>query len=330
MSASDQKPIAAIVRRPKPQIVLGHGGFDFTLDAAFRFADELINANMVPNGVKDRGAVVGIMQAGREIGLPPMYALSNMTFTNGRIGIMGDAAKALIRARKFLKPDTDFADVYTGEEFTPSWTCTVTAHRIDAPEPISRSFSLADAIKANLARLDGKKVQAKGKGDNWNSYGPWATYTKRMLMYRALGFLCRDEFSDVLGGCVLLEELRDYPPEKRRGEPPAGPDPLLEPDEIIVEEMTAREQIGQILHEFYEGNEQAMRKAFQIVTAKRFFPNSEPGSECYSSLKQLTNVQADELLADLKSGALHLPAVEAMFPAPEPAVEYEQEAGNDE
>lgn len=324
MSANEPKP-TAIVRRAKPQIVLGHGGFEFTLDKAREFGEWIINEGMAPKGVTTPGGVVALMQAGREIGLPPMYALSNMTFTNGRIGIMGDAAKALIRARKMLKPGTDFDVTYTGEEFTLDWTCTVTAWRVDAGAPVSRSFSLREAVAAGLARLDGRKVQAKGKGDNWNSYGPWSTYTKRMLMYRALGFLCRDEFSDVLGGAVLMEELRDYPAEKRRGEPPAGDDPLLNSEELTVEKMTAREHIGAILGEFYEGNLEAMKKAFQIVTGKRFFPNSEPGSEFYSSVKQLSPTQADELLADLRSGTIALPPVEAMFPAPEPPIDYEEE-----
>lgn len=216
------------IAKPRVPMVMGARGFDFDFDSAWRFARGLIDGGMVPYGVKSPGAVVGLIEAGKELGLQPMYALANLTFTNGRLGIMGDAAKALIRRSGVLKAGTDFAEVYSGEEFTPTWKCTVSAHREGQPEPFSRSFSIADAITAKLVRLDGKRAQSKTR-DGWGDQGPWSTYTARMLMYRALGFLVRDYFSDVLGGATLAEELRDYPQEPAvRVAPPSDPDPLLE------------------------------------------------------------------------------------------------------
>lgn len=217
------------VRADRANVMMGKQGFEFDLDSAIRFAKGLCDAGMVPKGLNNPGAVVGLIEAGRELGLAPMYALSNLTFTNGRLGIMGDAAKALIRAHGALKAGTDFEEIYEGEENTPEWKCTVTAHREGQPRPFTSTFSLQDAIIAKLARIWNGKVQSRTR-DGYGDEGPWATYTKRMLMYRALGFLCRDRFSDILGGAVLMEELRDYPTtsDARQDGPPPGPDPLLQ------------------------------------------------------------------------------------------------------
>lgn len=214
-----------VVKRP---MEMGQRGFEMDLDGAIRFATGLIQGGMVPKGITNPGAVVGLIEAGKELGLAPMYALANLTFTNGRLGIMGDAAKALIRRSGALKPGTDFAEVYEGEEFTASWKCTVTAWRDGQPAAFSESFSIADAITARLVRLNGTTVLSKTR-DGYGESGPWTTYTKRMLMYRALGYLCRDRFSDVLGGAVLQEELRDYPSIEvaRDVAPSTEPDPLL-------------------------------------------------------------------------------------------------------
>lgn len=195
------------------------------LDEMIRFASGLIQAGMAPKGLTAQpGAVVALIQAGAEIGLPPMWSLSNLTFVNGRLGIMGDAALALIRSRGLLEPRTDFRVEYTGAEMTPEWTCVVTAQRAGHP-PASRKFSLADAVRAGLGRFTEAAGWKASKG------GPWDSYPQRMLYYRALGFLTRDEFSDVLYGLVLTEELRDYPPVRGESAVPASArgqaDPLL-------------------------------------------------------------------------------------------------------
>ena len=226
----------AVVKREAREVsahnpTMGAHGFDFDFAGAWRFAQGLIDGGMAPRGMDKAGAVVGLMQAGKELGLSPMYALANLTFTNGRLGIMGDAAKALIRRSGLLEPGTDFREEYSGKKNTPEWTCTVTAHRRGMKEPVSRSFSIQDAIDAGIARINGDKIESR-KGREWSSYGPWSTYTARMLMYRATGFLARDYFADALGGCVVMEELQDYPaishrPEVRDITPPAEPDPLL-------------------------------------------------------------------------------------------------------
>lgn len=219
--------------RRRVPVVLDQQGFSLTtIEEAWRFGEALIRARMVPSSIAGggAGAVVGIIQAGREIGLPPMFALSNMTFTNGRVGVMGDAAKAVIRARGGLAEGSDFAVTYSGEPMTPEWTCTVTCRPARTGQPVSASFSLAEAIRAGLCRLRDGVIETSSRS-GWGTSGPWSTYPQRMLYYRALGFLARDYFSHLLSGAVICEELADYRSGPVRAErdvtPPREPDPLM-------------------------------------------------------------------------------------------------------
>src|SRR5688572_12900468 len=114
--ATDEKQL---MKRPPMQ--MGERGFQFDFESMQRFAIALIEGGMVPKSIKSPGAVIGLIEAGKELGLPPMYALANLTFTNGRLGIMGDAAKALIRRSGALEPGTEFEEVYEGKPYTPAW-----------------------------------------------------------------------------------------------------------------------------------------------------------------------------------------------------------------
>jgi hypothetical protein len=209
---------AEVVSKKRDNPLLGSRGFEFDLNSAIRFATGLADSGMAPKGMK-AGAIVALLEAGRELGIAPMFALGNLTLVNGRLGIMGDAAKGIIRAAGVLKPGTDFAEDYQGEHFTEERSCTVSAWREGQPHPFRRTFSIEDAYRANLCRIwrfesgdrKGESVYQSKTRDGWDVTGPWATYTDRMLMYRALGFLVRDYFSDLLSGAVITEEIMDYP-----------------------------------------------------------------------------------------------------------------------
>jgi len=234
---AEEKGVAKMAPVP---MVLGAEGFDFTFENAWRFAQGLIDGGMAPKGMNNPGAVVGIMQASRELGIPIMFGLSKLTFTGGRIGIMGDLATALIRSKDGLEPGTDFEKVYTGEPSTPSWTCTVTAKRKGQPEPFSASFSVADAKRAGL----------------WGKQGPWSEYPQRMLYYRALGFLCRDHFSDQLMGLAISEEVADYAPPRdvtpTAALPATASDPLFDEPAVEIDPDTGEvipEHVGREMQE---------------------------------------------------------------------------------
>lgn len=147
------------------------------------------------------------MQYGLELGLQPMQAISSIAVVNGRPAVYGEALIAVANASGLIKEVIeDF------EETSGGMTAKCTIVRSDGRETTGE-FSIEDAKKANL----------------WGKGGPWSSYPKRMLMWRARGFAYRDGVPEALRGLWFREEAEDIRPIKdvTPQEPPSAPDPLL-------------------------------------------------------------------------------------------------------
>lgn len=211
--------------RMKAYVGISDEGFaPKNLDEAWRLATSVVRGGMTR--YKDPGAVVAIWQAGWEIGLKPMFALTHMTFINHQLGIDGDGMNALVRMSGKLRPGTGIDRRWEGEG--DDRCAIITTHRVEEAEPVSTRYTVGMAKVAGL----------------WKKPGPWTTNPDRMLAYRALGFHCRDNFPDVLGGIAgTTDELRDANlavnpkgrPERDVTPAPEGPDPLLAQAEELVE-----------------------------------------------------------------------------------------------
>ena len=165
-----------------------------SLEDAFRFANAIVASGFAPRGMEKPEAVLVAIQLGAELGLTPMAALQNTAVINGRPAIYGDAALALVRASGLLE---SFSEEEVGEAGKDSFGIKVTATRRDGSKG-SETFTVADAKAAKL----------------WGKAGPWTDYPRRMLKFRARGFVLRDVFGDVLKGLRTAEEVRDYPEER--------------------------------------------------------------------------------------------------------------------
>jgi hypothetical protein len=180
---------------PKPLINYGAQGVKLaSLEDAFRFANAIVASGFAPRGMEKPEAVLVAIQLGAELGLTPMAALQNTAVINGRPAIYGDAALALVRASGLLE---SFSEEEVGEAGKDSFGIKVTATRRDGSKG-SETFTVADAKAAKL----------------WGKSGPWTDYPRRMLKFRARGFVLRDVFGDVLKGLRTAEEVRDYPEER--------------------------------------------------------------------------------------------------------------------
>lgn len=156
----------------------------------YRLAKSVVMGNMQPksfgNGETAICACFVAMMAGAEMGLPPMMAIQNIAVINGKPGIYGPAALALVEASGKLD-DIDEHVEGTGD----ARQAVVTVCRFKRKARTFR-FSVADAKKAGL----------------WDKAGPWKQYPDRMLLARARGFALRDVFPDVLlGAAHTIEEL---------------------------------------------------------------------------------------------------------------------------
>ncbi len=188
-------------------VAVGQRGIQInTLEDLYRFAKAVVLSGLAPKGMDKAETILVAIQLGMELGMSPMSSLQNIAIINGRPGIFGDAALALVRASGLLE---DYTQEVTGAG--DALVATVTSKRVGF-DPIVSTFSMTDAKRAGLL----------GKS------GPWAQYPERMLLFRARGFNLRDNFGDVLKGLRTTEELQDIPAPGPRHlpappfDPPAG------------------------------------------------------------------------------------------------------------
>ena len=194
-NTTDDKDVNQIVKSEHMQMVKGSGGLQLnTIQDMLAFAEYVASSPFCPTGMKKPGDILVCLQAGAEIGLSPMTSLQSIAVINGRPGIFGDAALALVRASGLLEA---FKEEMIGAKDTgDDYGCQVTLKRFGYDQHIE-IFTIADAKRAKL----------------WGKAGPWTQYPKRMLKFRSRGFALRDMFGDVLKGFKIIEELKDYPAE---------------------------------------------------------------------------------------------------------------------
>lgn len=191
------------------------------MDGLARFAGMVHRSGMAPKGFGNVEAIGVAIQHGLELGLAPLQALQSIAVINGRPGIYGDAAMALVRGSGLLEWIKEEMKSGKSED---EFTAVCTSKRVGDPEPRTTTFSVKDAKRAGL----------------WGKGGPWSQYPQRMLMFRARGFNLRDNFPDVLRGIKTVEELQDIPQDKQSApkrvahvETPQLPPPTDQHGEII-------------------------------------------------------------------------------------------------
>jgi hypothetical protein len=159
---------------------------------------------------------------GVDLGFKMNVALQKVTVIHGRTAIYGDAARALILKSGLTNPKKggSWAEWTSGTPGRDDYTAHISAKRADTGEEMERHFSI----------LEAKNVGLFGS-DMWKKWGHM-----RMCRYRALGFLARDLFSDILLGLHIAEELiseagPEVPPRPSMTDPPPEggvPDPLFD------------------------------------------------------------------------------------------------------
>ncbi len=177
---------------PKTTISATKNGLQFrTLEEIWRFSNCVVRSGFAPKGMDKPESVVIALEMGMEIGLPPMASLQNIAVINGRPSIYGDAALAVVRGSGLLE---FYKEEEVGEYPRDNFGYRVSAKRVGDAMTYSETFTIADAKAAQL----------------WGKPGPWSQYPRRMLKFRARGFLLRDAFGDVLKGLRTAEEVQDF------------------------------------------------------------------------------------------------------------------------
>lgn len=177
----------------KSPVPAGDRGLHFNnLAEMWRFCEGVVNSGTFPEINTPEVALIRL-QAGLELGLTPIWSLTNVMVVNGRPSVWGDALLGLVLAH----PDCE--DVIETMEGGGDEITAVCEVKRRGRLPVKRTFSTADAKRAGL--IEKNKSLHK-------------IYPKRMLQMRARSWACRDSFADALRGLGVVEELRDVEPRQ--------------------------------------------------------------------------------------------------------------------
>lgn len=160
--------------------------------------------------------VLAVLLTGRDLGLSPMAALRGLDPIQGVVSVPPETVKALVHRNKLGR-------VWKGAETVES--CTWHAVRADDPDhEESFTFTWDDAVAAELVSPDCKPRKHTETCRKGSGKLPWPkgcrqgyiTYPKRMLSWRALGYLLSDVFSEVGTGLYSAEEMGAVVDERGR------------------------------------------------------------------------------------------------------------------
>jgi hypothetical protein len=170
-------------------------------------SEVLVRSGMLPEHIKTPQAAVAIIQKGRELGIQPMYALSNIVSIQGKPTANAELMLALIY-RDHGDDAIRFAET-TGKR------CVIAYKRRGWKESLSHAFTIEDANTAGLT--NGRN------GATWTKYGP------AMLRARCISAVARMAFPDSIGGMYTPEEMgAEVDGDGEVIHPAAEPTPLRE------------------------------------------------------------------------------------------------------
>lgn len=148
-----------------------------------KLAAQVAETEFVPGNLRGKTpAVAGAILYGREIGLPPMTALTQINVIDGRPGISAEGMRSLVYAAGH---DLVF-------EEASSAVCRIRARRSNSQSWTSLEWTIDQARQAKLTHKDN-----------------WGKYPRAMLVARCTTDICRMVFPDVIHGFRSFEELDD-------------------------------------------------------------------------------------------------------------------------
>ena len=193
LPAGKPKPKAPVQVRATDQGAL----IGTTLDEQYRLAKAYHASGMLPNHYDSPEKILTGMQYAFELGLKPMTGMRQICVINGTPAIWGELPLALVKKSglyEYIK------ETWIKDDKGEIIGAQCETKRKNEPEPIIRSFTVADAKKARL----------------WGKSGPWSLYPTRMLQMRARSWALKDAYPDVLSGISIAEYDYNLIPEESK------------------------------------------------------------------------------------------------------------------
>lgn len=182
--AAGTKALAAV----SPAKVLTGGIIISTVDELMSLANVFYRAG-APRGINKPEQIAMQIAYGQEVGLKPCQSVASIMIQNGKPSIYGEAGLGILRSSPLLEPDSLQFDVGGVGDKRYGWC---KSKRRGESVIRETQFTLDDAKQAGL-------YPAKPEA-------AWTKYTNRMLKWRAIGFHCKDYWSDVLCGIAIYGE----------------------------------------------------------------------------------------------------------------------------
>ena len=138
--------------------------------------------------IKTAAQAVVKIQAGKELGLPPLYSMQNVNIINGKLSLSSNALALMVK--KSGKYDYDVAK-------SDDTQCIINFCRIEGGKRVEigqGGFSIKEATEAGLLRNP-----------------TWKSYPQNMLFARAVSRGARMHCPDAIGGAYTHEELESIP-----------------------------------------------------------------------------------------------------------------------
>lgn len=145
-------------------------------------AGMLVKTGFLPESIKTPEQAIAIMMKGRELGIPSMYALSNIVIIKGKPTCNSELMLALIYR--------DHGDGSIRIVESSNDVCQIAYRRPRWPKEQSYAFTVQDATRAGLM------------GGN-----TWKQYTAAMLRARCISAVARMAFPDSIAGMYTPDEL---------------------------------------------------------------------------------------------------------------------------
>lgn len=223
----------AIVLASGGALAAGQHWGDMVLSDQFRIANQLYQSGIFP-AFKSAQQIIAAMAVGNAVGLPAVMALQFLYVVKGRVGWQGDGALAVMRNSGMMK---NLRVEYEDREDDKGIyrVCIVSSQRKGDTERVTDEFTQRMAERRTVSYGSGKA------GPLYTKPGPWCDDPDNMLHWRAIGRHFKRQYSDVLMGTPLAEELADYPPTSSRGDPPDGKDPIFE---SIIDPKNGKSALG--------------------------------------------------------------------------------------
>jgi hypothetical protein len=145
-------------------------------------AKRFVDSGLLPKAIDTPQKALLIMAKARELGVPPSYALSNISVIGGKPAAGAEMLLGLVY--RAYGGNALRVRVSTRER------CVVRYQRPEWPDASEEEWTIQDAKDAGLLNSDA-----------------WKKYPKTMLRWRAISAACKVGFPEVIGGLYTPEEL---------------------------------------------------------------------------------------------------------------------------